>query len=77
TITAGYPNGEPACTYVANTSYVAVSAPVFEAVVLESSFNPGGVYTVEVINVSGFNSTLEDYEFAIDDGPFQSSTIFT
>ena len=24
-----------------------------------------------------FNSTLEDYEFAIDDGPYQSNTIFT
>jgi gliding motility-associated-like protein len=77
TIIAAYPNGEPPCSYVANTSYVAVSAPVFEAVVLESSFNPGGVYTVEIQNVSGFNSTLEDYEFAIDDGPFQSSTTFT
>jgi len=77
TIIAGYPNGEPSCEYTASVSYVGVSAPVFEAVVLESSFNPGGVYTVEVQNVSGFNSTLEDYEFAIDDGPFQTSTIFT
>ncbi|GGG27742.1 hypothetical protein GCM10011344_30690 [Dokdonia pacifica] len=80
TIIATYDNGAgviTSCSYTANTSYLAVSAPVFEAVVLESSFNPGGVYTVEVINVSGFNSTLEDYEFAIDDGPYQSSTIFT
>ncbi|MFC4636697.1 iron-regulated protein FrpC, partial [Dokdonia ponticola] len=54
TVTATYDNGMDgitSCDYVAEASYVAVSAPVFEAVVLESSFNPGGVYTVEVQNI--------------------------
>ncbi|MEP0264175.1 T9SS type B sorting domain-containing protein, partial [Dokdonia sp.] len=52
-------------------------APVFTAEVVESSFNPGGLYTVEVTYVSAFNSSPEDFEYAIDDGPFQSSTTFT
>ena len=80
TITATYDDGMgliTSCDYVASTSYVAVSAPVFEAIVLESSFNPGGVYTVEVINAADFNGNTDGFEFAIDDGPFQSSTIFT
>jgi len=80
TITATYDNGMgviTSCDYVASASYVAVSAPVFEAIVLESSFNPGGVYTVEVVNAADFNGNLDGFEFALDDGPFQSSTIFT
>ncbi|MEP0517609.1 T9SS type B sorting domain-containing protein, partial [Dokdonia sp.] len=80
TITATYDNGAgviTSCDYVANTSYVAVSAPVFTAEVVESSFNPGGLYTVEVTYVSAFNSSPEDFEYAIDDGPFQSGTTFT
>ncbi|WP_379953225.1 choice-of-anchor L domain-containing protein [Dokdonia sp. R78006] len=74
-ITATYGDGT-SCDYVAEAVYSAESAPVFEAVVVESSFNNSGLYTVEVINVTGAD-VASAYEFAIDDGPFQSSTTFT
>ncbi len=65
------------CEYLAGANYTAISAPIFEVEVLEDSFNSSGVYTVQVIesSISGFGSP--DYEFAIDDGPFQSSLTFT
>ena len=81
TITATYDDGMgpiTTCPYTAEVVYEAISAPVFEAIVQENSFNTGGLYTVEVVNVTSqgiFN--LADYEFALDDGPFQSSTTFT
>ncbi len=67
TVTATYPDGTQ-CDYVAEAVYVAQSAPVFEAVVVEGSFNSSGLYTVAVINVTGFGDG--PYEFALDDGPF-------
>ena len=49
-ITASYGNGTDTdieCDYIAEVVYSAESAPVFEAVVVESSFNNSGLYTVE------------------------------
>ncbi|WP_299151593.1 hypothetical protein, partial [uncultured Dokdonia sp.] len=74
-VTATYVDGTE-CDYLAEAVYTAESAPVFEAIVLEPSFNSSGLYTVEVINITGANPNSE-YEFALDDGPFQSSTTFT
>ncbi|MFC4688960.1 T9SS type B sorting domain-containing protein [Dokdonia genika] len=74
-VTATYVDGTE-CDYLAEAVYTAESAPVFEAIVLEPSFNSSGLYTVEVINITGVDPTSE-YEFALDDGPFQSSTTFT
>ena len=79
TITATYDDGVgpiTICAYTAQAVYTPVSAPIIEATVVEASFNTGGLYTVEVAVVGGFGEGLE-YEFAIDDGPFQSSTTFT
>ena len=81
TITATYDDGMGAitsCTYTAEVVFTAVSAPVFEATVVEDSFNTGGLYTVVVTVVSSmgdFNDS--DFEFALDDGPFQTSMTFT
>jgi len=76
-ITAVYPDGTE-CDYVGEVVYVEESAPVFEATVLEGSFNRGGLYTVEVTVTDGANPD-SIYEFAIDNpnGPYQSSTTFT
>ena len=65
------------CDYVAGATYTAVSSPIFEVQILEDSFNPSGLYTVQVIesSIQGFGSA--DYEFALDDGPFQTSLTFT
>ncbi len=75
TITADY-GGGILCDYVAEAVYIAESAPVFEATVVESSFNTGGLYTVEISNITGANPDSE-YVFAVDDGPFFNSTILT
>ncbi len=56
-ITATYGDGT-SCDYVAEAVYSAESAPVFEAVVVESSFNNSGLYTVEVINVTGADASF-------------------
>ena len=82
TITATHDDGMgpiTTCTYTAEVVYEEISAPVFEAVVVEDSFNPGGLYTVEVVNITsqGIFDPLSDFEFAIDNGPFQTSTTFT
>ncbi|WP_237747127.1 T9SS type B sorting domain-containing protein [Dokdonia sp. MED134] len=74
-VTATYVDGSE-CDYLAEAVYAAASAPIFEAIVVEPSFNSSGLYTVEVINITGVDPTSE-YEFALDDGPFQSSTTFT
>ena len=65
------------CIYLAGANYTPISAPLFEVEVLEDSFNSSGLYTVQVIDssISGFGAA--DYEFAIDDGPFQSGLTFT
>lgn len=80
TITATYDDGvEPitSCNYIAEITYTAVSAPIFEAIVEENSFNLGGLYTVNVINItSQGTSDPTAFEYALDDGPFQSSTTF-
>lgn len=65
------------CDYFASTLYTAISSPLFEVQVLEDSFNASGLYTVQVIEstITGFGAA--DYEFAIDDGPFQTGLTFT
>ena len=63
------------CSYIAEALYEAVSTPIIEASVIEASFNLNGDYTIEVTVVEDFGNT--NLEFAIDDGPFQSSTTFT
>lgn len=65
------------CDYVANTLYTPVSAPIFEVQVLEDSFNPSGLYTVQIIESSIQGFGVAEYEFAIDDGPFQTGLTFT
>ncbi len=74
-VTATYPDGSQ-CDYVAEAIYTAQSAPVFEAIVLENSFNTSGLYTVEV-TVTNSADPESMYEFAIDDGSFQTDTTFT
>ena len=63
------------CSYIAEAQYEAVSTPIIEASVIEASFNLNGDYTVEVTVIEDFGNT--NLEFAIDDGPFQSSPTFT
>ncbi|MBV1925499.1 MAG: T9SS type B sorting domain-containing protein, partial [Dokdonia sp.] len=65
------------CEYLAGASYTPISAPLFEVEVLEDSFNTNGLYTVQIIEstITGFG--VADYEFAIDDGAFQSALTFT
>jgi len=69
------------CSYTAQTTFSAISAPIFEVEVVEESFNASGLYTVNVINVSGADDG--PYEFSLDGGPFQTgvagnpSTTFT
>jgi gliding motility-associated-like protein len=78
TITATYDDGVgpiTSCPYTAEIIYEPVSAPVFEAVVVEDSFNTGGLYTVQITVVGGLGDV--EYEFALDDGPFQTSTTIT
>lgn len=74
-ITAIHQDGTE-CSYSASASYPAQSAPIFEAIVVEGSFNNRGLYTVEITITGGANPD-SIYEFAIDDGPFQLSTTFT
>ena len=65
------------CSYQAETTFTAISAPLFEVEVVEDAFNSGGTYTVQVVegSITGFGSA--EYEFSIDDGPFGESTVFT
>lgn len=63
------------CEYIGEVVYTAVSKPVIEAVVLEDSFNTGGLYSVEVNIVADFGEA--EYEFSVDDGPFQADTTLT
>lgn len=65
------------CDYIANTLYTAISSPIFEVQVVEDSFNASGLYTVQVIEASIQGFGIADYEFAIDDGPFQTGLTFT
>lgn len=65
------------CEYVANTLYTPVSSPIFEVQVVEDSFNESGLYTVQVIDTSIQGFGTGEYEFAIDDGPFQTGLTFT
>jgi gliding motility-associated-like protein len=80
-ITATYDDGTgpiTSCSYTAEVVFNPVSAPIFEATVVEASFNTGGLYTVEVMVISSMGDfDISDFEFAIDDGPFQNSTTFT
>ncbi|RMB56047.1 gliding motility-associated C-terminal domain-containing protein, partial [Dokdonia sinensis] len=65
------------CSYEAETTFTAISGPLFQVEVLEDAFNAGGTYTVQVVegSITGFGAA--EYEFAIDDGPFGDSTVFT
>ena len=58
------------CMYTAQVTFTSISAPLFDVEVVEESFNASGLYTVNVINVTGADGG--PFEFALDDGPFQT-----
>jgi len=64
------------CSYSTQTTFMFESAPIFTVSVLEDSFTPSGVYTVVIDPASIMGVGTTQYEFSIDNGPYQTDLTF-